>query len=166
MQEPPRQSPLLGILKGAVIAIGALLPGISGGALCVIMGIYKPMMALLADPIHQFKKQIGFFWPIAIGMLVGTLGISKLLGDFLERSETAAIFLFIGLIVGTLPSLLREARQQGVARGSTAALVIALLVMLAWMIPCRWAVRPMWSPAWAGGACAAFCGALASSCRA
>ena len=43
------------------------------------MGIYKPMMALLADPIHQFKKQIGFFWPIAIGMLVGTLGISKLL---------------------------------------------------------------------------------------
>ena len=113
MQDTPRQSPLLGILKGAVIAIGALLPGISGGALCVIMGIYKPMMALLADPIHQFKKQIGFFWPIAVGMLVGTLGISKLLGDFLERSETAAIFLFIGLIVGTLPSLLREARQQG-----------------------------------------------------
>ena len=135
MQDTPRQSPLLGILKGAVIAIGALLPGISGGALCVIMGIYKPMMALLADPIHQFKKQIGFFWPIAVGMLVGTLGISKLLGDFLERSETAAIFLFIGLIVGTLPSLLREARQQGVARGSMAALAIALLVMLAWMIP-------------------------------
>lgn len=132
MQDTPRQSPLLGILKGAVIAIGALLPGISGGALCVIMGIYKPMMALLADPIHQFKKQIGFFWPIAVGMLVGTLGISKLLGDFLERSETAAIFLFIGLIVGTLPSLLREARQQGVARGSMAALAIALLVMLAW----------------------------------
>ena len=68
MQDTPRQSPLLGILKGAVIAIGALLPGISGGALCVIMGIYKPMMALLADPIHQFKKQIGFFWPIAVGM--------------------------------------------------------------------------------------------------
>ena len=135
MQDTPRQSPLLGILKGAVIAIGALLPGISGGALCVIMGIYKPMMALLADPIHQFKKQIGFFWPIAVGMLVGTLGISKLLGDFLERSETAAIFLFIGLIVGTLPSLLREARQQGVARGSMAALAIALVVMLAWMIP-------------------------------
>ena len=106
MQDTPRQSPLLGILKGAVIAIGALLPGISGGALCVIMGIYKPMMALLADPIHQFKKQIGFFWPIAVG-----------------------------LIVGTLPSLLREARQQGVARGSMAALAIALVVMLAWMIP-------------------------------
>ena len=127
-------NPVLGAVKGAIIAIGAVLPGISGGALCVIMGIYKPMMALLADPIHQFKKQIGFFWPIAVGMLVGTLGISRLLGDFLERSETAAIFLFIGLIVGTLPSLLREARQQGVARGS-AALVIALLVMLSWMIP-------------------------------
>ena len=62
---------------------------------------------------------------------MGTLGISKLLGDFLERSETAAIFLFIGLIVGTLPSLRGEARQQGVARGSMAALAIALVVMLA-----------------------------------
>ena len=53
----------------------------------------------------------------------------------MERSETAAIFLFIGLIVGTLPSLLREARQQGVARGSMAVLAIALVVMLSWMIP-------------------------------
>ena len=124
LQDTPRQSPLLGILKGAVIAIGALLPGISGGALCVIMGIYKPMMALLADPIHQFKKQIGFFWPIAVGMLVGTLGISRLLGDFLERSETAAIFLFIGLIVGTVPSLFREAGKEGRSIGSWVSMAV------------------------------------------
>ena len=40
---------LFGILKGAIISIGALLPGISGGALMVILGIYKPVMELLGQ---------------------------------------------------------------------------------------------------------------------
>ena len=155
-----KQNVLVRMLKGAIISIGALLPGISGGALCVILGIYKPMMQLLndlpsivvdmakgilskifpkmkkpADPFAGFKKYFGFFWPIAIGVVVGALGISKILGAFLEKNETAALFLFIGLIFGTMPSLLREARQEGVGKKSWIALVAAVLIMLAWMIP-------------------------------
>lgn len=148
------------MIKGAVISIGALLPGISGGALCVIMGIYQPMMELLGeitkvisrtaggvlgkiwpklmpkgDPFDLFKKYFGFFWPIAVGLVIGALGISKLLGTVLERWETEALFVFIGLIIGTLPSLLKEARQEGVGKSSWIALFAALAVMLAWMIP-------------------------------
>ena len=123
------------MLRGAVIAIGALLPGISGGALCVVMGIYKPMMALLADPIHEIRKRFSFFWPVVVGGILGALLSAKALGGLLEAAETAALFLFIGLIVGTLPGLLSEARQQGAPRGSWAALFIALAAMLAWMTP-------------------------------
>ena len=47
----------LNALKGAVIAIGAVLPGISGGALCVIMGIYSRVMSLLAHPFKEIKLQ-------------------------------------------------------------------------------------------------------------
>ena len=155
-----KQNILVRMLKGAIISIGALLPGISGGALCVIMGIYKPMMELLndlpsivvntvkgvlvkifpkmktpADPFAGFKKYFNFFWPIAVGVVVGALGISKILGAFMEKNETAALFLFIGLILGTLPDLLKEARQEGVSNKSWIALILSTCVMLAWMIP-------------------------------
>ena len=41
---------LLRLLQGGLIGLGAVLPGISGGVLCVIFGIYKPIMELLSDP--------------------------------------------------------------------------------------------------------------------
>ena len=126
---------ILGILKGALISIGALLPGISGGALCVILGIYKRIMALLCHPIQEIKKQWKFFIFIGIGFVIGVLLGAKVIDKFLEANEAAALFLFIGLIVGSMPGLFKEARQQGVKKGSTAALVIALVAMLAWMIP-------------------------------
>ena len=128
-------NPVLGAVKGAIIAIGAVLPGISGGALCVILGIYKRIMALLCHPIREIKKQWKFFVPVGIGFVVGTLLSSKVIGGFMEAAETAALFLFIGLILGTLPSLFKEAGQQGASSGSYVALFIAAAAMLAWMIP-------------------------------
>lgn len=128
-------NPVLGAVKGAIIATGAVLPGISGGALCVILGIYKRIMALLCHPIREIKKQWKFFVPVGIGFVVGTLLSSKVIGGFMEAAETAALFLFIGLILGTLPSLFKEAGQQGASSGSYVALFIAAAAMLAWMIP-------------------------------
>jgi len=165
-----KQNILVRMLKGAIISIGALLPGISGGALCVIMGIYKPMMELLnelpsivvdmvtgiwnkiakkissKDHFAGFKKYFSFFWPIAVGVVVGALGISKLLGAFMEKNETAALFLFIGLIFGTMPGLLKEARQEGVSRKSWIVLIAATAVMLAWMIPMSMAGQAQVTP--------------------
>ncbi|NLO83978.1 MAG: DUF368 domain-containing protein [Clostridiales bacterium] len=134
-QTPKDENAILGAVKGAIIAIGAVLPGISGGALCVILGIYKRIMALLVHPFVEIKKQWKFFVPVGIGFVVGTLLSSKVIGALLETAETAALFLFIGLILGTLPSLLKEARQEGVTTGSYIAMFVAMAAMLAWMIP-------------------------------
>ncbi len=149
---------IMRMIKGAVISIGALLPGISGGALCVIMGIYKPMMELLGELPAVVKQAFGwlkakltkkpvpddggklagyvrFFWPVGVGMVVGMLVIAKLLGVLLDKFETEGLFLFVGLIVGTLPALLKEARQQGASRMSWVSMFGVMALMLAWMIP-------------------------------
>ena len=55
-------------LLGAIIGVGAVLPGISGGVLCVAFGIYKPVMELLGDPLRMFRThipkllQVSVFW--------------------------------------------------------------------------------------------------------
>ena len=47
---------LIRIIQGILIGAGAILPGISGGVLCVIFGIYRPMMALLAHPKKNLPR--------------------------------------------------------------------------------------------------------------
>ena len=111
---------LFNMLKGALIGTGAILPGISGGVLCVVFGIYRPIMELLSHPFRELKKRFWFFAFILLGFAVGVLGISKLLKLVLTVAEIPAVWLFIGLIVGTLPSLWQDAGRQGRTKGNLA----------------------------------------------
>jgi putative membrane protein len=104
---------LLRVLQGALIGLGAVLPGISGGVLCVIFKVYQPIMEVLSNPFQALKKHLKLLTPIIIGVVIGFLGIAKLLGFLLERYEAPSICLFIGLIGGMLPSLFREAGEKG-----------------------------------------------------
>ena len=62
---------LLRVLQGALIGLGAVLPGISGGVLCVVFGIYKPVMELLSNPFKNFKTHVPRLIPVIIGGAIG-----------------------------------------------------------------------------------------------
>ena len=108
---------LIKLLQGVLIGLGAVLPGISGGVLCVVFGVYAPIMALLSNPFRAFKRYAPTLLPVVIGMGIGFLGVSKVLGILLETYPDASVCLFVGLIVGMLPSLFREARSKGPVSG-------------------------------------------------
>lgn len=122
---------LIRILQGALIGLGAVLPGISGGVLCVIFGIYKPVMELLSNPFKNFKTHVPKLIPVIIGGAVGFLGIANILAFFLEKYPNPSVCLFVGLIAGMFPSLLREAGEQGRSKGSYISMVIAAIVIFA-----------------------------------
>lgn len=128
---------VLKIFQGALIGLGAVLPGISGGVLCVIFGIYKTIMEFLADPFRKFKTHVPKLIPIGIGGVIGFLGIAKLLGFLLEKYEAPSVCLFVGLITGMLPSLFREAGEKGRSKGSYISLVIAMIFIFALLIGLR-----------------------------
>ncbi len=104
---------LLMLLKGALIGTGGILPGISGGVLSVALGVYKPVMALLAHPIRELRARFWYYLPLAVGFALGVLGLSRVVAWMFSASEVAAVWLFIGLIAGTFPSLWKEAGAQG-----------------------------------------------------
>lgn len=122
------------ILQGALIGLGAVLPGISGGVLCVVFGIYKTIMEFLADPIRKFKTHVPKLIPIGIGGVIGFIGVAKLLEILLDRYPAPSVCLFIGLITGMLPSLFREAGEQGRDKKSYISMVIAMIVVFALLI--------------------------------
>lgn len=117
----------LAILQGALIGLGAVLPGISGGVLSVIFGIYRPIMELLADPFGKFRTHVPKLLPYILGGLIGFLGVANVLAFFLNKYPDPSVCLFIGLIIGMLPSLWEEAGKEGRTRGSYISFVCAAL---------------------------------------
>ena len=105
-------SSLLLVLKGMIVGTGAILPGISGGVLCVAFGIYEPLMQVLSDPRKYLKQHLSLFLPFAFGWLLGFLLLAGAVEAFFEVSPLSALTLFAGLIIGTVPGLLEEAEEK------------------------------------------------------
>ena len=120
----------LRVLQGALIGLGAVLPGISGGVLCVVFGIYKPVMELLSNPLRNWRTHLPRLLPVILGAAIGFLGVANLLAFFLEAYPDQSVCLFVGLIGGMLPSLFREAGEQGRTRGSYVAMAAAFALVL------------------------------------
>lgn len=128
---------ILRIVQGALVGLGAVLPGISGGVLCVVFGIYKTIMEFLADPIHNFKTHFPKLIPVGIGGVVGFLGVANLLSFLLEKYPAPSVCVFIGLIAGMLPSLFREAGEKGRSKASFVSMAVAMVFIFALLISLR-----------------------------
>lgn len=122
------------VLQGALIGLGAVLPGISGGVLSVIFGIYKPIMELLSNPFKNFKTHVPKLIPVIIGGVIGFLGVANILSFFLEKYPVPSVCVFIGLITGMLPSLFREAGEQGRSKGSYISMAVCMCVIFTLLI--------------------------------
>ena len=125
---------ILRVLQGLIIGAGAILPGISGGVLAVIFGIYRPMMESIAHPKTALRRHLPTLAPIGIGWLAGFLGGSGLIFLLFNKSETVATCLFIGLILGTLPSLWRDAGEQGRSKADYGVCALCFLALSALLL--------------------------------
>ena len=124
------------VLQGALIGLGAVLPGISGGVLSVVFGVYRPIMEFLSDPVHKWRPHLPELFPYMIGSAAGFLGVANLLSYVLETYPEPSVCVFVGLIVGMLPSLWREAGEQGRTVGNvilSCVTLVAMLSLLFWL---------------------------------
>lgn len=122
------------ILQGALIGLGAVLPGISGGVLCVIFGIYKTIMEFLAEPFRNFRTHVPKLIPVGLGGIIGFLGIANVLSVLLEKYPAPSVCLFVGLISGMLPSLYREAGEQGRSNASYVSMYVSMAVIFGLLV--------------------------------
>ena len=100
------------ILKGIGIGAGAILPGISSGVLCVIFGIYEKLVDSVLGIFKDFKKNFFYLFPFAIGSIIGVILFGKVLNYLFINYEVPTKVLFVGLILGCIPTLLKEANSK------------------------------------------------------
>lgn len=120
--------------KGAMVGVGGILPGVSGGVLCVAFGIYKPLMEVLANPFTGLKKHLQMFIPFVIGGGLGFIALAGLIGSLLEQESNLVISAFVGLILGVFPALFREAGQEGRSKTSWIALSLSTVFLVVFFL--------------------------------
>ena len=104
------------ILRGIVIGVANIIPGVSGGTMMVSMGIYDTLIHCITHIFSEFKKSILTLLPYIIGMGVGILALAKLLNSLLGNPDTVlpTNTAFIGLILGGLSPLFKKIERKKV----------------------------------------------------
>lgn len=115
------------VLKGIVIGIANIVPGVSGGTMMVSMGIYDKLIHCITHLFSEFKKSVKFLFPIAVGMVIAIVGSSFALKELFARIPIQTNLLFVGLILGGLPAIGKNVKGKRIRIGH----IIAALVFFA-----------------------------------
>ena len=122
----------LDVLRGMVIGLANVIPGVSGGTMMVSMGIYDKLIWSINHLFKQFKKCLTILFPYAVGMvlavLLGAVGLKIAFAKFPLPTNT----LFIGLSLGSLPFILKEMKGENIGWQGILVFVLffALVVVL------------------------------------
>lgn len=101
---------IIDIIKGIIIGIANVIPGVSGGTLAVAMGIYEKLIFAVNNIMKKPKEAIKLVWPYVIGIAIGIMISISGVTFLMEQEPIATSMLFVGLILGALPMLIGEVK--------------------------------------------------------
>lgn len=97
-------------LKGIVMGIANIIPGISGGTLALTLGIYEKLIDIISHFTKNIKENIKFIILLGSGIVLSILLFSNIISYCLENYRFPTILFFIGIIIGGLPLLLKKVK--------------------------------------------------------
>ena len=126
---------LLAVLKGTLVGLAIVIPGVSGGSMLLTIGVYEDAVSITSKDKARRKAAIIKLIPYALGIVLGVAALSFVITWLLANFEFFTILLFSGLILGSLPMLFRNIRGKKVKPGYilVAVVMIALMVLLPYL---------------------------------
>ena len=100
------------IIKGFFIGIGKIIPGVSGSLIAISLGVYEKAIEAIVTMKKNFKDNIFYLGQLALGLLISIIGFSNLIVFCLDRYYRYTMFLFIGLMMGNIPSSIKEIKKN------------------------------------------------------
>lgn len=122
---------ILWIVQGSIVGIGAILPGVSGGTLCYAFGIYDPILEVLSSPVNGLKKHWKMLIFVVLGGGLGFVGFAGITNWLLNLNEAVVLCMFVGLIIGNIPDIWKDAGKNGRGVGSFVGLGVSFVAISA-----------------------------------
>jgi putative membrane protein len=121
---------LIKIIKGSLIGMGSILPGISGSMIAAILNIYHLLVNALNDFTKQPFKAIKSVWQYIVGIVFGLFLGFFVIKLFLEIAPLPITLLFIGFILGAIPGIIQIIRKSKTNWHHYAIMVLAFTLMI------------------------------------
>lgn len=118
------------ILKGAVMGIANIIPGVSGGTMAVSMGIYDKIIHAVTHLFSEFKQSLKVLMPIGIGIVIAIVAVARLIEYLFGVCPFQTNLLFIGLILGGLPAMAKKVKGNALKPGHLIACVLFFVIVV------------------------------------
>lgn len=110
--------------KGASIGLAMIIPGVSGGTLAVLLGVYDRIIESIGNLFKDFKKSFLFLLPILLGAVLAFAALYFPLKYALQYAPFPTIMLFAGFMAGSCPDLAKKAKENGFKKFDIASIVL------------------------------------------
>lgn len=100
------------IIKGFIVGIAFIIPGVSGGTLAIYLNIYKKLLDSIGNIFTDFKNSMKFLIPFGIGVVLSVLGLAKLFAILIEWNSFIVLLFFIGLLLGGIKHIYLKANVK------------------------------------------------------
>ena len=104
---------MINFIKGIIVGIFNIVPGLSGSALLITLGLYDKSINSISNIFKNPKRSFLFLFPIGIGILFGTYIFSNVIYFFLNKYPNETYIVIIFLILSTIPYLIKESTKKG-----------------------------------------------------
>lgn len=122
---------LVAILKGTLVGLAIVIPGVSGGSMLLTIGVYEDAISITSKDKEIRRRSIIKLIPYAIGIVLGVAVLSFVITWLLANFEFYTVLLFCGLILGVLPMLFKQIRSVPVKPQYIAVLLLTAAIMIA-----------------------------------
>ena len=127
---------ILLVIKGFIMGIANIIPGVSGGTLALILGIYEDFIGAISHFFSNLKKNICFLVPIAIGMLLAIASLSRVIDYSYKHFPIPTSLFFVGLVLGGIPMLVGKVRGKKEVKQTSSYVIFALTFLLVLVMAC------------------------------
>ena len=118
------------VVKGFIMGIANVIPGVSGGTLALTLGIYEKFITAISHFFSNLKENIKFLIPIAIGMVLAIITMSSLITECFEKFPVPTSTFFMGLVIGGVPLLTAKIKGKKEVKQISSYIIMALTFSL------------------------------------
>ena len=121
---------MINFIKGFIIGIGKIIPGVSGAMLATIMGVYDKSIFYICNFKNNIKTAIKYLFPIGIGVIVSIILFSKIISLCLDKYYVITMLFFIGLIIGGFSFIVNKVNKSDYYISIISFIIFSLIVIL------------------------------------
>jgi len=126
------------LIKGFIMGIANIIPGVSGGTLAMTLGIYEQLISSISHFFTKLKENLNFLIPLGIGIALSLLSMSRVIDYSYVHFPLPTTLFFMGLVLGGIPMIYKKVKDEKKTKPSNTIIFIITFALVIFM-----AVVPM-----------------------